>query len=128
MEHRQAERGDVAPIGRSARRGVCCPLRAPEPLLRIEDDLADADDRGGHLDAFVLTAELQRLLERELLVRDQRHQDIRRGRRMLVSFFSLVGFTSMSSDREFSPTIMPSKTSVPGPTNIVPRSCRLASA
>jgi len=28
--------------------------------------------------------------------------------RMLVSFFSLVMFTSMSSGREFSPTIMPS--------------------
>ncbi len=28
--------------------------------------------------------------------------------RMLVSFFSLVMFTSMSSAREFSPTIMPS--------------------
>ncbi len=28
--------------------------------------------------------------------------------RMLVSFFSLVGLTSMSSEREFSPTIMPS--------------------
>ncbi len=28
--------------------------------------------------------------------------------RMLVSFFSLVGLTSMSSDRAFSPTIMPS--------------------
>jgi hypothetical protein len=48
--------------------------------------------------------------------------------RMLVSFFSFVGFTSMSSAREFSPTIMPSYTSVPGPTNMVPRSCRFASA
>ena len=28
--------------------------------------------------------------------------------RMLVSFFSLVGLTSMSPGREFSPTIMPS--------------------
>ena len=28
--------------------------------------------------------------------------------RMLVSFFSLVMFTSMSSEREFSPTTMPS--------------------
>ena len=28
--------------------------------------------------------------------------------RMLVSFFSLVALTSMSPDREFSPTIMPS--------------------
>ena len=28
--------------------------------------------------------------------------------RMLVSFFSLVGLTSMSPDRLFSPTIMPS--------------------
>ncbi len=28
--------------------------------------------------------------------------------RMLVSFFSLQALTSISSDREFSPTIMPS--------------------
>ena len=28
--------------------------------------------------------------------------------RMFVSFFSLVALTSMSSEREFSPTIMPS--------------------
>ena len=31
--------------------------------------------------------------------------------------------TSMSSERLFSPTIIPSYTSVPGSTNIVPRSC-----
>ena len=48
--------------------------------------------------------------------------------RMLVSFFSFVGLTSMSSARAFSPTIIPSYTSVPGATNNVPRSCRLNSA
>ena len=47
---------------------------------------------------------------------------------MLVSFFSLVMFTSMSSAREFSPTIMPSYTSAPGCTKKVPRSCRLIMA
>ena len=47
---------------------------------------------------------------------------------MLVSFFSLVMLTSMSSAREFSPTIMPSYTSVVGSTNSVPRSCRLVIA
>ena len=47
---------------------------------------------------------------------------------MFVSFFSLVMLTSMSSAREFSPTIMPSYTSVPGSTNRLPRSCRLAIA
>ncbi len=41
-----------------------------------------------------------------------------------MSFFSLAMLTSMSSEREFSPTIMPSYTSVPGSTNSVPRSCR----
>ena len=45
--------------------------------------------------------------------------------RMLVTFFSLVMLTSMSSSREFSPTIMPSYTSVVGGTNSEPRSCRL---
>ena len=44
---------------------------------------------------------------------------------MLVSFFSLVMFTSMSSEREFSPTIMPSYTSVPGSVKSTPRSWRL---
>ena len=48
--------------------------------------------------------------------------------RMFVSFFSLVMFTSMSSAREFSPTIMPSYTSVVGSTNSVPRSCRFIMA
>src|SRR3954464_1965887 len=47
---------------------------------------------------------------------------------MFVSFFSLVMLTSMSSAREFSPTIMPSYTSVPGSTNSWPRSCRLVIA
>ena len=48
--------------------------------------------------------------------------------RMFVSFFSLEGFTSMSSVRTFSPTIIPSYTGSPGLTNIVPRSCKLKSA
>src|SRR5436309_11787681 len=47
---------------------------------------------------------------------------------MLVSFFSLEGFTSMSPTRAFSPTTMPSYTGSPGLTNIVPRSCKLKSA
>ena len=47
--------------------------------------------------------------------------------RMLVSFFSFVGFTSMSSARAFSPTTMPSYTSSPGPTNIDPRSWSVSS-
>src|SRR5919199_533603 len=47
---------------------------------------------------------------------------------MLVSFFSFVGFTSMSPGRALSPTIIPSYTGSPGATNSVPRSCRLNSA
>ena len=43
--------------------------------------------------------------------------------RTFVSFFSFVGLTSMSSARAFSPTIMPSYTVSPGPTNSCPRSC-----
>ena len=45
-----------------------------------------------------------------------------------MSFFSLVMFTSMSSAREFSPTIMPSYTSVPGSVNSTPRSWRFVIA
>ena len=48
--------------------------------------------------------------------------------RTLVSFFSRQMLTSMSPAREFSPTIMPQYTSVPGPTIIVQRSCRLIMA
>ena len=97
-------------------------------LLGRQGHFADAHRGRSDLDALVLAAELQRLLQRQLPVRDQPHQLVARGRRMLVSFFSLVGFTSRSSAREFSPTIMPSYTSVPGATNSVPRSCRLNSA
>ena len=45
--------------------------------------------------------------------------------RTLVTLRSRQMLTSISSDREFSPTIMPSYTSVPGDTNSEPRSCRL---
>ena len=45
--------------------------------------------------------------------------------RTLVTLRSRVMFTSMSSGLEFSPTIIPSYTSVPGGTNSDPRSCRL---
>ena len=48
--------------------------------------------------------------------------------RTLVSFFSRVMLTSMSSERAFSPTIMPSYTSVPGSTKRTPRSWRLTIA
>jgi hypothetical protein len=45
--------------------------------------------------------------------------------RTLVTLRSRVMLTSMSSGLEFSPTIMPSYTRVPGETNSDPRSCRL---
>src|SRR6266566_1944741 len=48
--------------------------------------------------------------------------------RMFVSFFSFAAFTSMSSGRALSPTIIPSYTGSPGRTNSVPRSWRLNSA
>ncbi|CAM5463012.1 hypothetical protein SCALM49S_03422 [Streptomyces californicus] len=47
---------------------------------------------------------------------------------MLVSFFSLVMLTSMSSAREFSPMIMPWYTSVPASVKMTPRSWRLTIA
>src|SRR5690348_7739854 len=48
--------------------------------------------------------------------------------RMFVSFFSFVTFTSISCSRVFSPTIMPSYTSLAGPMKSSPRSCRFHSA
>src|SRR5712691_4387107 len=45
--------------------------------------------------------------------------------RMLVSFFSRTTLTSRSLSLAFSPTIMPSYTSMVGPTKSSPRSCRL---
>ena len=47
--------------------------------------------------------------------------------RMLVSFFPLATLTSMSPGREFSPTIIPSYTGVPGSMKKVERSCRFPS-
>jgi hypothetical protein len=46
-------------------------LRALDAVLGAEVDLADADRGRGDLDALVLAAELQRLLEAKLLRRDQ---------------------------------------------------------
>jgi hypothetical protein len=48
--------------------------------------------------------------------------------RILVSFFSRQIFTSMSPAREFSPTIMPQYTSVPGLTIMEQRSCKFTIA
>ena len=82
-------------------------LRARSPASRMH--LAQADRGGGDLDALVLGEELERLLERL-----SRRGGVSRSVlsdddvRMLVSFFSRQMLTSMSSEREFSPTIMPS--------------------
>jgi hypothetical protein len=54
-------------------------LRALDAVLGAEVDLADADRVGGDLDALVLAAELQRLLEAELLRRDQLLEVVRGG-------------------------------------------------
>ena len=50
--------------------------------------------------------ELQRLLQRQLFCRNEAHRFLVDAR-MLVSFFSLIAFTSRSTARAFSPTIMP---------------------
>ncbi len=74
----------------------------------VEDHLADADGLRSHLDALVLAGELEALLERELAGGVSFSSSSAVDERMLVSFFSLVMFTSMSSARVFSPTTMPS--------------------
>src|SRR5690606_18429579 len=49
-------------------------------LLRVQDDLADTHGLRGHLDALVLAAELQGLLQRELAGRDHVLRGVRGGR------------------------------------------------
>ena len=63
---------------------------------------------GRHLDALVVAHELQRLVERDPPGGTRRTSSSLVEERMLVSFFSLVGLTSRSSPRPFSPTITPS--------------------
>ena len=78
-----------------------------ETILRVEPDLAEADRRGGDLDALVLGQELECLLQRQ--TRGESAWVLSDAdARMLVRCFSRVMLTSMSSDREFSPTIIPS--------------------
>ncbi len=113
---RGAPRGQMAawgPLERSARRSGVRVLTLEARGLAttdglVEDHLADADDLGRDLDAFVVTGELEALLEGQHArgVIDSNVSEL--AARMLVSFFSLVMFTSMSSAREFSPMTMPS--------------------
>src|SRR3954453_4538424 len=56
----------------------------------VELDLAEPDRRRRHLDALVLAAELQRLLQRQLAVRDQPDELIA-GRRAHVGELLLLG-------------------------------------
>ena len=63
---------------------------------------------GVDLDALVVADHLERLLERQRPRRNQAHGLVGAAARMFVSFFSFVAFTSRSSAREFSPTIIPS--------------------
>ena len=89
---------------RRGRRG--CALRAAGSNGRARS-CAGAPMRR-HLDALVVGDELERLLERHRPRRGELLDVVGADARMLVSFFSLVGLTSMSSARAFSPTIMPS--------------------
>ena len=99
--------GPQNPAG-SARAGRGGALAGPAPRRRDQLGPAQADVGRRHLDALVVGEELERLLERQQARRHQPHDSSDPEPRMLVSFFSLVGLTSMSSEREFSPTIMPS--------------------
>ena len=84
------------------------PLLDPGPVGGGQDRLAQAHRLGRHLDGLVVGDELQRLLERQIAGRGQPDQ-LLGGRRPHVGELLLLGqFTSMSSAREFSPTIMPS--------------------
>ena len=105
---RRRQRGGRRRSGHAAAGPPSWPGRRVRSVV-LRTTLRMPDRVGGHLDALVLAAELQRLLEAApgAGARAARGSSARRTR-MLVSFFSLVELTSMSSAREFSPTIMPS--------------------
>ena len=84
-------------------------LAAVWRALRGELDLPQADVGGRDLDALVLADVLERLVERERARRNEPNELVGgRRARVFVSFFSFVAFTSRSSPRAFSPTIIPS--------------------
>jgi hypothetical protein len=84
------------------------PARELDARVLVERHLAHANDVRGDLDAFVLADELEGLVERELLLGNEADETSDVDLRMFVRCFSLTAFTSRSSDREFSPTIIPS--------------------
>ena len=98
-----------------SRRRSCCeswPLAQPDRVRRDLDQLVRGD-------------ELEGALEGHRTGRRQPQGLIVGCVRMLVSFFSLVGLTSMSPERLFSPTTIPSYTSTPAPMNSSARCSRL---
>ena len=114
------------------RRALALALRLPRqplPIVRAEEALAQADrsaasPRSARRPRYT-PARLPASTPAAARAGCSRRVDFER---MFVSFFSFVGFTSMSPGREFSPTIIPSYTASPGATNSVDRSCRFASA
>jgi hypothetical protein len=119
--------GKQDPEGRErvqSRHLVDDPLGLPTPG-GVEDALAQADPARCDLDELVVLDELERELEGDLAGGLELDVLVVR---MFVSRFSLLTFTSMSSVRTFSPTIIPAYTGSPGLTNIVARSWRLKSA
>jgi len=89
-------------------RQVVARPRTFSPVLLRQLPLAQADRRGGHLDQLV--PPMNSIADSRVSGRGGVSGGPRRGSwvRMLVSFFSLVALTSMSPERAFSPTIMPS--------------------
>src|SRR5690348_15287187 len=71
---RRAPRGCEVPeiTAERSRSAVLGPAGGATALLLVEDDLADAHGLRGHLDALVVAAELQGLLQGELARRDDR--------------------------------------------------------
>ena len=96
--------------------------------VELQDLLAYPDGLGRHFDPLIVGDEFHRQLEIERPEGISRMASSATEARILVCFFSFTAFTSISSQREFSPTTMPSYTSTPGPTNSSPRSCRFYSA
>ena len=93
--------------GSDGREAARLAARGGLAALRGELDLPQADVRR-HLDALVLADVLERLVERQRRGGISRTVSSASTARMFVSFFSFVAFTSRSSARAFSPTIIPS--------------------
>lgn len=81
--------------------------RPPAENCSSVPGFTQAEAGGGDFDQFVVGDVFHGLFQGELAWGDEAEGLVGPAARILVSFFSLVMLTRMSSEREFSPTIIP---------------------